>query len=215
VIALDDSAPARETIASLLRDEILDGSLQPGERLIESTIAERFGVSRVPAREALSQLQSEGFVTLVRYRGATVSGAPKADALELMQVRRGLEVVAAELAAEVRGGPSAEALSSIVHRGHALHQTHDLVQVPPLVFEFHMIVAEASGNIELHRALSQVLTRVSWVFSHHIDVRADDSWNDHSMIARAILGGSPIQAGLLMGEHIRKDEELIRTLNLP
>lgn len=89
----DDLASPRDLISRSLRDDILSGQMEPGHRLIEANIAERFGVSRVPVREALSQLQSEGFVELVRYRGATVSGASRADALELMQVRRGLEVL--------------------------------------------------------------------------------------------------------------------------
>jgi DNA-binding GntR family transcriptional regulator len=58
--------------------------LPPGDRLIEADLAERFGVSRVPIRETLWQLQSEGFVTLVRYRGATVSATSRTDAIELI-----------------------------------------------------------------------------------------------------------------------------------
>jgi DNA-binding transcriptional ArsR family regulator len=62
-----------ETIAYAVREDILAGRLSPGDRLIESDLSERFGVSRTSVHEALSQLQREGFVTLVRYRGATVS----------------------------------------------------------------------------------------------------------------------------------------------
>lgn len=209
------SAAPREAIARALRDDILDGVLEPGERLVEANLAGRFGVSRVPVREALSQLQSEGFITLVRYRGATVSGASRADALELMQVRRGLEVLGAQLAAENRGGTVAEDLARLVDRGREAGRSHDLKKVPPLVFEFHSLVATAAGNTQLQQMLEQVLRRVSWVFDRRLEARTDDAWNDHSAIAKAILGGSPVQAGYLMAEHIEKDEALLRTLGRP
>ena len=99
------SLPAtRESIAAAIRDDVLDGRIRPGDRLPEPMLAERVGVSRVPVREALSQLQSEGFVSLERYKGATVSGSSRSNALELMQVRRGLEVLGSRLAAERAAG---------------------------------------------------------------------------------------------------------------
>lgn len=204
--------PSRESIAHALREDVLAGRLEPGSRLVESALAERFGVSRIPIREALSQLQSEGFVSLVRYRGATVSGASREDAIELMQVRRGLEVLSAQLAATRRGGEVADQLAAVVERGRAAGG--DPGAVPPLVLEFHSLVATASGNNALQQMLEQVLRRVSWVFDQHLADRADDAWNDHAAIAHAILGGSPVQAGYLMGEHIEKDEDLLRTLKI-
>jgi len=56
-----------------VRKEIIDGSLSPGERLTETNLADRFDVSRTPVREALVRLQADGFVELVRNRGAFVS----------------------------------------------------------------------------------------------------------------------------------------------
>ena len=209
----DDLASPRDLISRSLRDDILSGQMEPGHRLIEANIAERFGVSRVPVREALSQLQSEGFVELVRYRGATVSGASRADALELMQVRRGLEVLSAQLAAQRHGGDVADALSAIVDRARQARSTDAMNAVPPLVFEFHELVATASGNRQLAEMLDRALRRVSWVFDRHLEARADAEWDDHAAIAHAILNGSPVQAGYLMSEHIAKDQPLIRELH--
>ena len=70
-------------------------------------------MSRVPVREALTRLQSEGFVTIVRYRGATVSETLVQDSRELLQIRRGLEILAAQLAAANRGGAVAEELTAV------------------------------------------------------------------------------------------------------
>lgn len=208
---VNHSAP-REAIAHAVREDILAGRLAPGVRLREAHLAERFGVSRVPIREALSQLQSEGFVTLVRYRGATVSATSGAAARELVQVRRGLEVLAAQLAAERRGGEVAQELADVVERGRsAVRGQHE--NLPPLILRFHRLVARASGNHQLQIMLGQVLGRVSWIFDQRLDARTDASWSDHAAIARAILNGSPVQAGYLMGEHIAKDEALLDELD--
>ena len=83
-------AAPRDTIAHSLREDILTARLPPGTRLVETDLSARFGVSRVPIREALSQLQSDGVITHVRYRGATVSTTSTRDVVELIQVRRGL-----------------------------------------------------------------------------------------------------------------------------
>ncbi|OLS98423.1 transcriptional regulator [Pseudonocardia sp. CNS-004] len=203
----------RESIAHAVREDILAGRLAPGDRLREADLAERFGVSRVPIREALSQLQSEGFVTLVRYRGATVSATSGAAALELLQVRRGLEVLAAQLAAERAGGDVAGELSRVVELGRSadLRQAHD--ELPPLIRRFHGLVAEASGNNQLQIMLNQVLGRVSWIFDQRLESRTATSWSDHAAIAQAILSGSPVQAGYLMSEHIARDEALLAELD--
>ncbi|WP_227981462.1 GntR family transcriptional regulator [Nocardia spumae] len=204
----------REVIARTVREQILTGSLAPGDRLREAELAQRFGVSRVPVREALSQLQSEGFVTLVRYRGATVSAASGSAALELIQIRRGLEVLAAQLAAENRGGAVADELARVVELGRTATTVRAHPDLPPLILRFHTLVARAAGNHQLELMLGQLLDRVAWIFDQHLDERTDDSWSDHAAIARAILGGSPVQAGYLMGEHIAKDEALLARLEI-
>lgn len=197
----------RDAIATAIRDDVLDGRLTPGDRLPEPMLAERFGVSRVPAREALAQLQSEGFVRLERYKGATVSGDSRVDTLEVLQVRRGLEGFGARLAAARQGGTHADELRSIVTSSHeATERTANLAMM------FHTVVAEASGNGELARTLSRTMRRVAWVFDCNVEVRSSSCWRDHTAIAGAILDGSPIQAAYLMDEHVAKDEEFVRTL---
>lgn len=198
------------SVVDRLRQSIISGELSAGERLVEFTIAEQFGVSRVPVREALRQLESEGFVTSERYRGATVSSTSTRDTVELMQVRRGLEVLAARQAAELRGGACADGLRSVVERGREAGRLHQVELLPPLIMEFHALVATASGNRQLEMMLERVLQRIAWGFELDIEDRIDSSWADHAAIATAILSGSPVQAGYLMDEHIVKDEQLYR-----
>lgn len=202
--------PRRDVIADELRQGIISGRLRPGDRLVEDVVAEEHGVSRVPVREALRRLESEGFVTLTPYRGASVSETLLQDSIEQMQIRRGLEVLAAQLAAEARGGDVRQELMEVVERSRDAGQEHRLDDVPSLMMEFHVLVAQASGNRQLQVLLDRVLQRISWGFVLDLEERVEASWTDHAVIAAAILNGSPVQAGLLMGEHAGKDEAVYR-----
>lgn len=98
-------APLPETstadlVADRLRDAILDGSLRPGDRLVETDLAERFAVSRGPVREAIRLLAPEGLVVLRRNRGAVVASPSFDDVLEVYAARMSLGALA--LAAAVR-----------------------------------------------------------------------------------------------------------------
>ncbi|MDF3282861.1 MULTISPECIES: GntR family transcriptional regulator [unclassified Gordonia (in: high G+C Gram-positive bacteria)] len=190
----DDRSP-KDLIAETLREEILGGGLPAGQRLIEESIARRFGVSRVPVREALAQLESEGFVLTVRYRGATVAQAPRTDGLGLLQVRRGLEVLAAQLAAERRGGASVDELAAVARSERPVRASDGP--------SFHELVVTGAGNSQLATMLADVNRRVAWALG-------DDRHGatlDHMAIAHAIVSGAVVQAGFLMEEHLRKDEE--------
>jgi DNA-binding GntR family transcriptional regulator len=183
-----------DSIAHALREEILAGRLTAGERLVEEAIAKRYGVSRVPVREALTRLQSEGFVTIVRYRGAAVSETLIQDSRELLQIRRGLEILAAQLAAENRGGAAAGELAAFAEGQH-----HEQGNDGP---SFHELVAAASGNRQLEEMLAGVNRRVQWGLGHNPEA----STSDHRVLAIAIVNGSVMQAGYLMDEHLQRDE---------
>ena len=149
-------------------------------------------------------------MTLTPYRGASVSETLLQDSIEQMQIRRGLEVLAAQLAAEARGGDVRQELMEVVERSRDAGQEHRLDDVPSLMMEFHVLVAQASGNRQLQVLLDRVLQRISWGFVLDLEERVEASWTDHAVIAAAILNGSPVQAGLLMGEHAGKDEAVYR-----
>jgi DNA-binding GntR family transcriptional regulator len=183
-----------DSIAHALREEILAGRLSGGERLVEESIAKQYGVSRVPVREALTRLQSEGFVTIIRYRGAAVSETLVKDSRELLQIRRGLEILAAQLAAENRGGIVADQLAEIAADRQHPHE--------PEGPSFHELVAAAAGNRQLQEMLTSVNRRVQWGLGHNPDA----STSDHRVLAIAIVNGSVMQAGYLMDEHLRRDE---------
>jgi DNA-binding GntR family transcriptional regulator len=96
VVAEKRSTP--DLVRDQLRQAILAGEFLAGEQLRQEELAERFGISRVPVREALRQLESEGLVELLPNRGAVVSAPSLADINELLEIRIGLECRALRLA---------------------------------------------------------------------------------------------------------------------
>src|SRR5277367_4781931 len=92
-------ARASDALRKKLEDDIERGRLSPGDRLDEQALAERFEVSRTPAREALLQLAAAGIVRLVPRQGAVVSGVSPQLAIGMVEVLTALEAEAAGLAA--------------------------------------------------------------------------------------------------------------------
>jgi DNA-binding GntR family transcriptional regulator len=79
----------RERIVEFIKDAILSGKLAPGERVPEQEIAESFGISRTPIREAFRQLESEGFITVVPRKGAVVSAITAKDVADFRHNGKG------------------------------------------------------------------------------------------------------------------------------
>ena len=87
----------RGEVANLLRKRILDGDIPSGERLIETEIAEQLGVSRMPVREALRMLESEGIIKSVPRKGLIVTEYTEDDIREYYTIREALEVCAIKI----------------------------------------------------------------------------------------------------------------------
>ena len=95
----DTAMSKKELIIKQLRAEIVSGQIPPGVKLSEARLAERFGVSRMPVRDALKELESAGFVTIEQRRGTFVRGMSRSEILDLYEVREAVEGMAARLCA--------------------------------------------------------------------------------------------------------------------
>ena len=97
-VNMNEYLPLRDVVFNTLRDAILKGELEPGERLMEIQLAERLGVSRTPIREAIRKL--EGLVLMIPRKGAEVAKISEKSLRDVLEVRRSLEELAAELACQ-------------------------------------------------------------------------------------------------------------------
>jgi DNA-binding GntR family transcriptional regulator len=139
-------ANAAEVVADILRRGIYEGRLAPGERLRETEIAARIGVSRTPVREALLILQTEGLVSAEPNRGSTVRSYSMAELVDFIQIRGMLQAYAAAQAA-ARITP--EQLAQLHDCCDVLEGLVDSAEVVPVVeatLRFHEIVVSAAGS---------------------------------------------------------------------
>lgn len=203
--AIRSGSPLRDLIAEQVRERIIDGTLRPGDRLREEDLAGKYHVSRLPVREALARLQSEGFIDVLKFRGASVAVPTGTTGLELLRVRQSLEGLAAELAAQVRGGSQAEELGSVLTRGLAAVENKDYDELPGLVESFHSLIAQAGGNVQLALLLEQLRHKMRWVFRINLPERGADCWAQHDQILQAIFAGFPDLARELMDRHVAAD----------
>lgn len=192
----------RESVAEEIRSWILAGTMQPGDRLIEDELASRLGVSRMPVREALSILETEGFVELVPRRGASVAMISRQEALELFEVRSMLEGLAARLAARRRYPDALASLKELIAAGRRAVRAGDREAMPQLHQMFHVALAEASGNGYLYELAENLPAKIEWIFATEVRERAPVSWPEHARILDLIQEGDEEQAELFTRAHV-------------
>jgi DNA-binding GntR family transcriptional regulator len=152
-----------EAVVDGIRDMILSDQLKPGDWLRQDELAEAFGVSTMPVREALRQLQAEGLVTLHRRRGAAVASLSVSEYEEIYRIREELETLAVRWAAENFERMPIERLYSLLEEIEAAEARFDDVDRRlHLVREFFFIIFQVSGKGHLLRLLSNL-----WDLSQH------------------------------------------------
>jgi DNA-binding GntR family transcriptional regulator len=181
--------PLRDQVLAALRKGIISGDYPPGERLTEDRLAEDFGVSRNPIREALRVAEAEGFVVILPRRGAVVASPSSATIDDIFAVRERLEPLAARLAAERATEGDVAALRAVVERARLATEHQDLRSVAELNSALHLQILEISGNPWLASISKALYLHVQWVFQMTVQVRAPHSWEEHIKLVDAIESG--------------------------
>ena len=193
----------RDKVAEAIRAAILSGHFrQPGDRLVEDRLAEEFGVSRNPVREAIRTLASEGLIEVNARRGAVVTSLTAEEAEELLEVRATLEGANARLAARRHDQTVLEPLSAILARGTEAIEAGRLADLPGLNDDFHALLAEAGRNRVLADLMRTLRDRTAPLFRGVGLDFARDSWAEHAGILRAVIAGDAELASLLAYRHV-------------
>lgn len=152
-----------EVATRRLRDEILSGQLQPGERLIEESIRQRYAISRAPLREALRLLAQQGLVEHLPRRGARVATWSEVDIEQLFEVRAVLERHAIVSAFPLATAPGADALADVrrhLQRMRDADAAGDQLGKDDAHRDFHAAIVALAGNRQLDLALEPILLKL-------------------------------------------------------
>lgn len=210
-LTLNDVKATRPTPTTLklhifqgLRDAIVSGRYRPGDRLNESQIAREFGISRIPVREALMQLQEHGLVMNHERRGMFVTRLSEEDVQRINSLRVVLEAEALKLCRLKIGKQDATRLTRVVERMEAWTERTEM-DAAALDLEFHRTLWEAAGNPYLTKVLDSLVTSL---FAHKAleYVSADlKRWSlhHHRALLDVALGNSKIEPEAAIVFHMR------------
>ncbi len=197
----NDYVPLFLQIRNVLRRRIETNEYVPGDRLVEREIALELDVSRVPVREALRALESEGYVAVLPRRGAVVRELTRQDVDDLFDIRMALEVHAARRAAERRDEDGLDILRKTLEATAARLEAGDLTAVGDHSEQFHDQIIRMAGNDLLAKLIDPVLGRLHWVMRQVEEPKL--LLEDHRLLYEAISSGDPAKSAEISVEHVR------------
>lgn len=193
-----------EQVFKALQDEILNGTLAPGDALIELRICDSLGVSRTPVREAIGKLELEGLVRTIPNKGAVVIGITDKDIGDIYTIRMYIEGLAAKWSAQHITPEQLEQLRNIIELQEFYVSRNDFVQVWQLDTRFHELIYISCNSPVLKNTLTS--------FHHYIQKarelsiekpgRAEPSVQEHRAIFDALEKRDGDLAEKLIAEHI-------------
>jgi DNA-binding GntR family transcriptional regulator len=195
----------------LIREAILDGRLEPGQRLKEEELARQLGISRTPVREALLMLQVEGQVVATPNRGAVVRVHTADDLNDLYLLRALLEGHAARRAGERISEAQVQQLRHSCDRFETLVPDKDLRQLVRENLFFHNAILEIAASARLAEMVNQVI-QLPLVYKSYIWYSPDQkqiSSHYHRQIVNALATGDGERAELVMKEHVFEARDLL------
>jgi DNA-binding GntR family transcriptional regulator len=198
---LEKTAPLRQQVYETLEELIIFGLLTPGQHLVEADLAKRLGVSRIPVREALQLLHSNGWVELRQRQGAFVHRPTLEEVDEVFTVRTLLEVESARIAAANVTKESVRKLRRTTKAGAKALATGDEEALVRLNSEFHAQITALAGNRVLAEMIGRLDKRIRWYFASVARTRGEDSWKEHDELINALEAGDSQRAAQTMRKH--------------
>lgn len=206
--AIRRSKSLHEQVYETLRAAILSGDICPGERLVETQLAEWLQVSRTPLREALRQLQQDGLVAADAHSGLRVITMSVTDAIELYDCRLALEQLSITSACTQATPDQLEQLATLVVAAETSVPSATAAPAPThlldLDYKFHHLIAESAGNRRLISLLDQVFDSMALLriqtLQHNPEVL--DIRLEHRQIYEAILSRDTDRAKDAIDRHL-------------
>ena len=194
---------------------IENGALRPGDRLLETDLAQRFGVSRTPIREVIRRLEADGLVAHKPRVGAMIRVLAQQEIVELYEMRIVLEATAAQMAAKHASKAEIHTLKNL--NAQMMQVATDPYKVAMLNRKFHGCILSAARNrflAQSHNSLSNALVLLGKTTLESSE-RVKDVVSQHDAIVEALKSGQPKTADKLMRAHMEASlEHRLKALQL-
>ncbi|MFJ2244681.1 GntR family transcriptional regulator [Streptomyces sp. NPDC087862] len=194
----------RDQVYGELRERIIDGRYPSGYRVVERELADELGVSRIPVREAIQRLETEGFIAAQARKGAFVAPLGPAEAADFFDIREHLEALAASLAARRAGRDGLRTLERLLDRARRVadssRRTRELGSVHA---DFHQQIVVMSGNPLLQGLMAPLDGRLRRLFS--LTSEPGDGpvmCGEHELLYEAIRSGDADAAERIARGHV-------------
>lgn len=207
------SLPAQ--IHRKLEEAIISGGLEPGARLLAEELAERYGVSRIPIREAISSLHEAGWVDVRARYGVYVRARTRDELAQLFEARAGIESEIASLAALRRSSSDIRKLLNVVKRSQLAADRSDIEMLSDSAVDFNAKLRAAGGNSVLTQLSLTLEKRARFYFSPIAHLLGGE-WVDGQRRLVGLIEAQDIQgSGLSARRHITETGEAVSRLLPP
>jgi DNA-binding GntR family transcriptional regulator len=201
----------REEIRDQLIEDILNGRLMPGDRMVEIRIAQRFGVSQAPVREALRDLELLGFAESSPFRGTIVRKISVEDLVQIYPIRAVLEGLAAHDAATRIGTAGLRRLEKLLEAMRSAAARGDTRGAVDADFAFHFTIVKASGNWLLRQFWERMrLATTTFLTVSKSHRSLAEIAERHVPVLEALRAQDPVAAEQAMRRHIEEPGQWLR-----
>lgn len=208
---VDKHLTLRERIVDFIKDSVVSGRLKPGERVPEQEIAENFGISRTPIREAFRQLESEGFITVTPRKGAVVSPITDKDVSEFYAIKSLLEGFAARTACAKLTEKGLKKLESLNASMARCAEKNDVKAFFKVDAQFHDTFLKACGNEKLFILIHQLVQQFERfrITAMSLPGRMQDSVKQHEEIVSAFKRGDAVLVESLVKANAERGRDVL------
>ncbi|MBS4462388.1 MULTISPECIES: GntR family transcriptional regulator [unclassified Facklamia] len=208
---LNTSKTLNEAVYEAFRKSIVLGLIPAGTRINEKECATLLNLSRTPIRYAMSQLKNEDLVTRVPKKGIIVKGISIRDALEIFEIRKWLDTLAAIKAMERMSDDDFEKMRSLIDEAHHYDEIEDIEKVIDNFKQFNNFIYEKSEMIRLTAIVNELQAYLKYFreISLLSDARRKEAIAEHEMIYRGMRNKDINQITLITHEHLAHSQQFV------
>lgn len=209
-LRLQDRSTLHERVVSRLREAILKAEFKPGDRLVQEELADALGVSRMPVREALRQLEKEGLVQLEAHKGAIVTPVEVEDIDEIYELRAMLEAKAIERSMENLTSEDIQDIRQLVEDMEQAVQEHETEEFVKINAEFHRMLRKGCNWRRIHMFLEMLWHGYPPHTPNILPHQMEQSLDEHKQMLNAIESHDSASVKLLIQNHILRTGEALK-----